>query len=79
MKDKLIPLSELSENKKAVVKKLNHDQQFNNRLNSLGMSINKTVTIIRKMGLNGPLHIQINTTEFMLRKIDAEKIEVIVE
>lgn len=78
MKGKLILLSELLENKTAVIKKINHDQQFNNRLNSLGMCINKKITIIRKMGINGPLHIQINTTEFMLRKIDAAKIEVIV-
>jgi Fe2+ transport system protein FeoA len=78
LKGKSILLSELLENKTAVIKKINHDQQFNNRLNSLGMSINKKVRVIRKMGINGPLHIQINTTEFMLRKIDAEKIEVII-
>jgi len=47
------------------------------RLNGLGVRINKTIEVIRRGPLNGPLHIRLGTTDIMMRAVDAACIQVI--
>jgi Fe2+ transport system protein FeoA len=42
----------------------------------LGVKKNKGVKVIRKSKFNGPLHIEIGTTQLMLRNLVAKQIKI---
>jgi ferrous iron transport protein A len=46
------------------------------RLQALGFRVGKQISVIRKAWLGGPLHVQIGTTEVIMRRCDARAIQV---
>lgn len=71
-------LSTLSPGQSATVQALHVDSGFQFRLNALGFRIGKSLELIRIAPFNGPLHIKLGNTEVMLRRQDADHIEVLM-
>ena len=46
------------------------------RLQALGFRAGKQISIVRKAWLGGPLHVRIGTTEVIMRRRDAQAIQV---
>lgn len=71
-------LSTLIPGQTATIHALHLDPSFKFRLKALGFRTGKLLHLVRIAPLNGPLHLKIGNTEVMLRKKDAENIEVLM-
>ncbi len=71
-------LSTLTTGDAATVQALHVDTGFQYRLSALGFRTGKSLKVIRIAPFNGPLQLRIGTTDVMLRRHDAEKIEVLM-
>ena len=58
------------------IKALTDNARFNDRLKALGVKKTNLVEIIRQAKFNGPFHLKIGTTEFMLRSAIAAQIHI---
>lgn len=70
------PLSSLSPGMKGTITDIHTDDALRQRLLALGFRAGKTVEIIRKASFGGPLQVRIGTTDILLRRNEATKIEV---
>ena len=68
-------LSELTPGLDARVTALRADHDFVQRLHALGLRIGRSVRVVRRGALNGPLQLRIGTTDIMLRRADAALID----
>lgn len=71
-----IQLSDLKIGETAVIFELLADTNLQQRLLALGFRKGKQVKMLRKAWLKGPLHVQIGTTEVMVRRRDASSIHL---
>ena len=69
-------LSSLTTGQSATVQALHVDTGFQYRLNALGFRTGKPLTVIRTAPFNGPLQLRVGNTDVMLRRQDADHIEV---
>ncbi len=69
-------LSELGSKQAGVIAALHADQELYYRLVALGFRVGQKIEMIRRAIFNGPMHVRVGTTEVMLRKNEAEKIEL---
>jgi ferrous iron transport protein A len=73
-------LAELNTGQMAIVSEIRvgrHGQGLSNRLEAMGMITNKLVTVLRKAGLGGPLHVRIGlTTEVAIRRAEAKMVGI---
>lgn len=68
-------LSDLTTGLDARVTALRADHDFVQRLHALGLRIGRSVRVVRRGALNGPLQLRIGTTDIMLRRADAALID----
>ena len=59
------------------IKSLHFDEVLGKRCLALGLRQGAQITVIRRAILNGPIHIQVGTTELAIRQIQAELIKVL--
>jgi ferrous iron transport protein A len=52
------------------------DDALHRRLAALGIRVGKPVYVIRSARFGGPLHVRIGTTDLIMRRKEAEKIDV---
>lgn len=52
------------------------EEQLRRRLVAIGFRAGKRIELIRSALAQGPLHVRIGTTEIMLRRTDAQDIEI---
>tara|TARA_R110001592_G_scaffold109672_1_gene305592 strand:- start:503 stop:736 length:234 start_codon:yes stop_codon:yes gene_type:complete len=71
-------LSSLAVGQTATVQALHVDSGFQFRLHALGFRIGKTLQVIRSAPFNGPLQLRLGNTDVMLRRQDADNIEVLL-
>jgi len=69
-------LKQLLAGQTGVIKSLTENDLFNDRLVALGLKKNSIIELIRQAKFNGPFHLKIGTTEFMLRSSIAEQIQI---
>ena len=69
-------LLELSEGQSGLILKLAMDRFLIQRLNAMGLTRGKKITVLRKAGFKGPFHIMIDTTELMIREHEASLIHI---
>lgn len=73
-------LSELRAGETAIVEQVNgeqYDAALACRLTAMGISANRSVKVLRKATLGGPLHVQVGaTTEVAIRRREANHILV---
>jgi Fe2+ transport system protein FeoA len=72
-------LSNLMQGESGVISALHTDGDLYHRLAAMGFRIGKRVEILRLGRFSGPLHLRIGTTDLMLRRNDASRIDVILE
>ncbi|CAK0773886.1 ferrous iron transport protein A [Gammaproteobacteria bacterium] len=71
-----ISLSTLVAGQGAVVRGLHAVDGFAHRLAALGFRIGRPVTVVRCAPLGGPIQIRLGTTDVMLRRAEAARIDV---
>ncbi|HEY9623495.1 MAG TPA: FeoA family protein [Crinalium sp.] len=60
----------------ATIARLNTSPGLHQRLLALGFRTGRQVTMLRHSWLAGPVHVRVGTTEVMLRRRDAQNIEI---
>jgi Fe2+ transport system protein FeoA len=71
-----VSLSTLKPGEFAVIAALHTDEALYHRLAAMGFRIGKNIELVRRAKFAGPLHVRIGTTDIMLRRIDAQRIDV---
>ena len=75
----VVKLSSLAQGESGVIAALHIEGELYHRLAAMGFRIGKRVEILRLGRFSGPLHLRIGTTDLMLRRNDASKIDVTAE
>jgi ferrous iron transport protein A len=75
----IVKLSALGPGESGVITALHAEEDLYHRLAAMGFRIGKRVEILRLARFSGPLHLRIGTTDLMLRRNDANKIDVTAE
>ncbi len=70
------PLSQLHPGQSARIEHLKFNPEFTARLRALGLSEGQTVRVLRQAHWGGPLHVCLGLTEVMLRRSEAQDIQV---
>lgn len=60
----------------ATIVSIHTDEALHLRLAALGLRTGKSVTLIRRAALGGPLQVRLGTTDILLRRSEAGKIRV---
>lgn len=68
-------LSDINQNCSAKIIAIDHEEWFIKKAEALGIKVNKTITVTHK-NKKGPICVNINTTSFMIRLSDANRIKV---
>ena len=71
-----VRLSTLKPGDSATIAALHTDEALYHRLAAMGFRIGKRIDLIRRAKFAGPLHVRIGTTDIMLRRVDAQHIDV---
>jgi ferrous iron transport protein A len=69
-------LSKLKPGQSALIRSIYAEKAFHQRLIALGFRIGKRVELIRRAGFSGPVHLRIGTTDVIMRRAEAQSIEV---
>ena len=71
-----VNLESLKAGETGTIAAVHTDRALSYRLAALGFRIGKHVEVIRHGRFSGPLHVRIGATDIMLRKKEAQKIEI---
>jgi ferrous iron transport protein A len=69
-------LSSLKVGEKAVIADLVTETGLHHRLLALGIRPGRHVSLLRRAWFSGPLHLRVGTTELMLRRQDAQSVQI---
>jgi ferrous iron transport protein A len=69
-------LNNLKPGEAAVISSIDADNSFFLRLAALGFRIGKQIELVRCASFNGPLHVRIGSTDIILRRSEAKRIQV---
>ena len=73
----MIPLNNLLPGDEATVAAIHADTGLRQRLAAMGFRIGRSIALIRKGAFAGPLHVRLGTTDVILRRQQAARIEVL--
>jgi ferrous iron transport protein A len=62
----------------ATIVSIHAEESLHLRLLALGFRTGRQIELIRKASFSGPLQVRIGTTDVMLRRIEAAKIEILI-
>jgi Fe2+ transport system protein FeoA len=71
-----VNLAALKPGDAATIAAVHTDRALYYRLAALGFRVGKRVEVVRTARFSGPLHVRIGATDIMLRRKDAQQIEV---
>ena len=71
-----LPLACLEPQQYAVVTALDLEFAVRERLAALGVRIGRKLHIVRRVGRSGPLQVRIDHTDLILRRTEADRIQV---
>jgi ferrous iron transport protein A len=69
-------LSSLKPGETALISHINADKSLFHRLAALGFRTGKKIELVRCASFNGPLHVRIGSTDIILRRTEAFRIQV---
>lgn len=69
-------LATLKPGEAATIAAVRTDRALYYRLAALGFRVGKRIEVVRTARFSGPLHVRIGATDVMLRRKDAQQIEV---
>ena len=70
-------LDQLPSGEHATILALHAEAALERRLLALGLRPGQAVCLLRRGLMNGPLHVRVGTTELMLRRQEAQRIDII--
>ena len=71
------PLSSLVPEEDAIIVAVHAEEAVHHRLTAMGFRIGKPVRLMRRGAFLGPLHVRVGSTDVIIRRRDAENIEVV--
>lgn len=69
-------LDNLHAGEKAAISGIHAEESLFQRLTALGFRAGKQIEMVRRANFNGPLHVRIGTTEIILRRSEAHRIQI---
>jgi len=72
----ILPLTELAPGHAGVVRGLHATDGFAHRLAAMGFRVGRRVTVVRRAPLGGPIQVRLGTTDVMLRRAEADYIDI---
>ncbi len=69
-------LTQLSPGQGACIAALHAAEALQHRLAALGFRIGKRITMVRRAAFDGPLHVRIDQTDIIIRRVDAACVEL---
>jgi ferrous iron transport protein A len=69
-------LSQLEIGEGAYIAAIEAEESLFHRLSALGFRVGKPLSVIRRAKFNGPLHVRLGTTDVILRRADAARIQI---
>ena len=69
-------LDSLAPGASALISSIEADEFLFHRLAALGFRTGKKIELIRSASFNGPLHVRIGSTDIILRRSEASRIQV---
>jgi ferrous iron transport protein A len=69
-------LSQLEIGEGAYITAIEAEESLFHRLSALGFRVGKPLSVIRRAKFNGPLHVRLGTTDVILRRADAARIQI---
>lgn len=75
----MVRLSELAIGQQGIIGDMDAEEQFRQRLQSLGFRTGKEVRLIRQALFGGPLQVRVGSVNVMLRRCDAASIQIWAE
>lgn len=60
----------------AIIRAIHAEEGLHQRLSALGFRIGKPVELIRRARFQGPLHVRLGTTDVILRRSEAHRIQI---
>jgi|YelNatPaOPRAMG01_1025707.scaffolds.fasta_scaffold02316_16 ferrous iron transport protein A len=63
----------------AVIREINADEHLLQRMIALGLRRGRRVLVLRRANYHGPLHVRVGMTEMMIRRRDADTVEVALD
>lgn len=69
-------LDSLLPGQQATIRAINAEEGLHHRLNALGLRVGKRVELVRRAQFQGPLHIRIGTTDIIMRRREATRIQI---
>ena len=70
-------LASLAPQQRAVVTALDLEFAVRERLAALGVRIGRKLYVVRRVGSTGPLQVRIDHTDLILRRAEADRIQVV--
>ncbi|NNM83001.1 MAG: ferrous iron transport protein A [Burkholderiales bacterium] len=72
----VVKLSTMGPGQSGVIAALHAEDELYHRLAEMGFRVGNRIEILRLGRFSGPLHLRIGTTDLMLRRSDAQKIDI---
>ena len=69
-------LETIASGHRAEITGLHVESDLHKRLVALGLRVGKSIHVLRRGALGGPLHVRVGTTEIILRRQEAAKIGI---
>lgn len=60
----------------ATIRVINAEEGLHQRLNALGFRVGKRIELVRRARFQGPLHVRLGTTDVILRRSEAHRIQI---
>ena len=70
-------LETIASGHRAEITGLHVESDLHKRLVALGLRVGKSIHVLRRGALGGPLHVRVGTTEIIIRRSDARHISVL--
>lgn len=71
-----IRLDQLKPGQTGTIAAIHAGEELHHRLAALGFRVGKRLEIMRRGCCSGPLHIRLGTTDVMMRRSDAQRIDI---
>ena len=72
-------LNQVPSGQAAVIRDIHASEHLLQRMVALGLRRGRRVLVIRRANHHGPLHVRVGMTELMIRRTDADTVEVAVD
>lgn len=69
-------LATLQAGESGVISAIHSEQALYYRLAAMGFRIGKRIEVVRSARFSGPLHVRVGSTDIMLRRTEAQHIEI---